>query len=228
MNSQSAEPRTLRADGVLEIFEIFKTIQGEGPYTGHPATFIRLAGCNLQCPGCDTDYTSERHTMEPSDILARIERDEYPPQLVVITGGEPFRQNLTPLARLLLDHDYQVQVETNGVYAPPENLPGKVAIVCSPKTHKVHKQTAKAAVAYKYVMKAGSVDSDGLPISALDHKVRGQVARPLEYWSGPIYLQPMDEKDVEKNRRNTQACVDSCLKHGYTLQLQIHKIIGVE
>src|SRR3954467_9071958 len=49
----------VRSDGnSLSIHSIFYTLQGEGPYSGCPAVFMRLAGCNLQCPGCDTDYTS--------------------------------------------------------------------------------------------------------------------------------------------------------------------------
>lgn len=229
MNNQSPEAQLLISDGSLEVFNIFKTIQGEGPYAGRPAIFIRLAGCNLQCPGCDTDYTTHRKTMTPETLLSRVNQFSPRPVLIVITGGEPFRQNISVFARLAVHADYLVQVETNGVYAPPAHLPGTVRIVVSPKAHRVHPETAKRAMAYKYVMKAGSVNpSDGLPIQALDHKVRGKVARPPDVWTGTIYLQPMDEQSDEANTANLEACVDSCLEHGYSLQLQIHKIIGVD
>ena len=52
MNTQPTEKRTNSQN--LDITEIFFTIQGEGPFSGHRAVFIRLAGCNLQCPACDT------------------------------------------------------------------------------------------------------------------------------------------------------------------------------
>ena len=48
----------------LEVVDLWQTIQGEGPFAGMRAIFIRLAGCNLQCPFCDTDYTSKRETLE--------------------------------------------------------------------------------------------------------------------------------------------------------------------
>ena len=31
------------------VMEHFYTIQGEGAYTGYPAYFIRLGGCDVQC-----------------------------------------------------------------------------------------------------------------------------------------------------------------------------------
>ena len=40
----------------IKIAELFYSIQGEGPYAGRPAWFIRLADCPLRCPGCDTDF----------------------------------------------------------------------------------------------------------------------------------------------------------------------------
>ncbi|WP_046973456.1 7-carboxy-7-deazaguanine synthase QueE, partial [Dyella japonica] len=94
------------------------TIQGEGPFCGQPAVFVRLAGCNLQCPGCDTNYTSNRKKMSHSDIWQEIVHvtGEAKTKLVVITGGEPFRQpEVVNFINYLIDmKGYRVQVETNG------------------------------------------------------------------------------------------------------------------
>jgi 7-carboxy-7-deazaguanine synthase len=99
---------------MLKINEIFKSIQGESTYAGLPCTFIRLAGCNLRCTYCDTNY-AYYHGKELSDeeILSKIE--EYGVKLIEFTGGEPLLQEETPqLLKTLLDKDYRVLIETNG------------------------------------------------------------------------------------------------------------------
>jgi organic radical activating enzyme len=220
----------------LQVHSVFYTIQGEGPFAGQPAVFVRLAGCNLQCPGCDTDYTSKRDQLFPFEILHLIDMQtcaclhmKAPVPLVVITGGEPFRQPIGPLVRLLVSKGYRVQIETNGtLYA--EGLPwDSITVVCSPKTGKLNAKLLPHIDAFKYVMKYGSVDpQDGLPTFALDHTASPKVARPPENNKKPVYLQPMDVQDEAFNRANLNACIESCMKHGYTLQVQIHKIIDME
>lgn len=230
----------------LEVHSVFYTIQGEGPFCGQPAVFVRLAGCNLQCPSCDTDYTSQRHSLHASEILelVRIKLSEcslyytlnpWQGPLVVITGGEPFRQQIGVLVRLLVSKGYRVQIETNGTLYI-ENLPwDSITVVCSPKAGKINDKLLPRIDAFKYVMQAGSVDpEDGLPVKALDHSAAPRVARPPLGNRKPVYLQPMDstqEYDLIKNEENAdnlRACIASCMKHGYTLQLQVHKIIDME
>jgi len=228
MNTQPIEKK-IQSDGLsLDIVGIFPTIQGEGPFTGHRAVFIRLAGCNLQCPGCDTDYTSNREARKIGFIGAEVMALMEPGALVVITGGEPFRQNITPLANGLNDCGYDVQIETNGTLPPSPGLSDNVVVVCSPKAGKINGQMQCRANAFKYVMHADSVAEDGLPILALDHSARPLVARPPIGNTLPVYLQPMDSYNIAQNHRNTKAVLDSCMKHGYILQLQIHKLLGVE
>lgn len=230
----------------LVVHSIFHTIQGEGPLTGHPAIFIRLAGCNLQCPQCDTEYTGPMASMlmngagvrvlSVPEITKRVNALHPGPRLVVITGGEPFRQNISSLCLALLDEDYQVQIETNGTLPPPLGFPASVSfapgawVVVSPKAGKVHPHTAAIAVAWKYVLNHDSVrPEDGLPIRALDHTAKPYVARPPEDFNrSAIYLQPADLKDEWANEKNLQAVIRSCMKHGYTLQLQTHKLLNME
>jgi 7-carboxy-7-deazaguanine synthase len=99
---------------MLKVNEIFKSIQGESTYAGVPCTFVRLAGCNLRCTYCDTNY-AYYHGKELSDeeIISKIE--EYSVKCVEFTGGEPLLQEETPpLLKTLLDRGYNVLVETNG------------------------------------------------------------------------------------------------------------------
>lgn len=233
INQQPPESRFLHPQGALHIHEVFPTIQGEGPYAGTPATFIRLAGCNLQCPGCDTDYTSKRATMSANEVVSIVQRTHLPQSrgrrpLVVITGGEPFRQNLTQLVTLLFGLGYTIQIETNGTYFL-EGFPyDKVCIVCSPKTGRINHNLALHVEAFKYVVQVGKVDlHDGLPFSTLGQAGQDMVAKPPVGSMAEIYVQPLDEQDAEKNRANLETAVASCLRFGHRLCIQTHKLANV-
>ena len=231
INIQPIEKRVEGDGNTLDVHSIFFTIQGEGPYTGYPAVFIRLAGCNLQCPGCDTEYTTGRETLTVQEIIARVERTYSHTKnlrpLIVITGGEPFRQNLAVLCRMLTRW-YRVQIETNGTLGidNPDAFQN-VDIVCSPKAGKVHYSIVAHADWYKYVLHHESVcPNDGLPILALNHSASPKVFRPP--LGATVYLQPMDCKDPVVNKLNQEAVLRSCLQYGYILQLQVHKLLEVE
>jgi 7-carboxy-7-deazaguanine synthase len=235
LNNQEIEKRDYRNDGSLDLHSLFYTIQGEGPHTGKPAIFARLYGCNLQCPGCDTDYTSTRERVSPlalRDRILELKTDEYPDAplpLIVVTGGEPFRQNITPFCNLMLNRGFHVQVETNGTLEPDEHLDPRVQLVVSPKTGKMNQMIEKRITALKYVVRAGCIDrADGLPIRALDHTCSPVVAKPPVAFRGPIYLQPMDEGSPHLNRKNADAAANACKTHGHILQIQTHKVVGIE
>lgn len=231
-NNQPVEKQVKDGDGYLAVNSIFPTIQGEGPFAGTPSVFVRLAGCNLQCPMCDTEYTT-RKLMPVDDILVEVCRMQSPwapLTLVVITGGEPFRQNLNSFINLLVEGRYRVQIETNGTLYQPLDMFGhkNLTIVCSPKAGNINKKLLPHINALKYVATAASIDPvDGLPTHALDHPNSGGLARPPINFLGDVYLQPVDEQDSIANRRNQEAVVGSCLKYGHRLCLQTHKIIGV-
>jgi len=237
-NTQTPEARIASDGKILDVHSMFYTLQGEGPFTGVPSIFIRLAGCNLQCPGCDTEYTQGRHLLSVSEIvdevLAEIAKEgQQHCGLIVITGGEPFRQNIDLLLKALAeDTPCLVQVETNGVLG----ISGEaihlieeedVFVIVSPKTSKIH-ESCRYATAFKYVLEAGNVAEDGLPITALRHKASPRVARPPEGFSRDVYINPMDSNDEQENKANLLAVRDSCLKHGYTAGVQLHKLLGVE
>lgn len=224
-NKQITEKPELGDGNTLEIVNIWKTIQGEGPFVGIPATFVRVAGCNFRCLLCDTNYTSDRQSVLLDNLVASIV--DYGLSLVVITGGEPFRQNIGPLVERLSAHGLAVQIETNGSLSIDTFPWGIAQVVCSPKSPKVHPDIASRAIAWKYVIEAGYTDEDGFPNRILGVGMR--VARPPDGFSREqIYIQPLDEKEQWRNDRHRQAAVDICLTHGYRLCLQIQKIVGVK
>lgn len=113
------------------VVEIFKSIQGEGCLMGKPATFIRLAECNLACPWCDTDFSKSK-LMSVAEILEVMGKDA--PELVVITGGEPTLHDLTELLQMLQYQGCFVAIETNGTNPVKEKYGDLVDwVTCSPK-----------------------------------------------------------------------------------------------
>ena len=228
MNMQPVEKR-VTAFGDLSVHSIFSTIQGEGPNAGRPAIFIRLAGCNLQCPLCDTDYTTGRQMMPVIAIAEEVVKLGTPGiKLIVITGGEPFRQDLDSLIATLLSMGYKVQIETNGTLPWPNAEKDIVEIVCSPKTPTIAKQLVPYITAYKYVISAGNMAKDGIPIEALGLSLERYLFRPPEGFPiEKVYIQPEDSKHSHQNEQNLGQAICSCMKNGYTLCIQVHKTINL-
>ncbi len=114
----------------MRVAEIFDSIQGEGPAMGRPATFVRLAGCNLRCEGCDT-YFKDWVELTPKEILSQINCKR-----AVITGGEPTLQmtELSELLCMLSKEGKEAHIEANGTNPiPDEDLMKLHCVVISPK-----------------------------------------------------------------------------------------------
>ena len=60
----------------MQVNEIFKSIQGEGPNFGKPAIFLRTAQCNLKCTWCDTKYTWDWKNFDYSKEVHEMSIDE--------------------------------------------------------------------------------------------------------------------------------------------------------
>jgi len=231
MNEQKPMRLDRREDGFLYVHSIFATIQGEGPYAGWPAVFVRLTGCNLQCPWCDTEYSEVFLFGPPIEVVEDIRCNFGKYRLVVITGGEPFRQNITPLVIELRRYGYHVQVETNGVLYPGDDFPwDDVTVVCSPKTPQIHPKTARMVHAYKYVLENGRISDLGFPTEALGLKHdKETVAVPPTRFTGRIYLQPMDAKNEWENEKNLEAVAHTVMRHPgkFIMGVQMHKIANL-
>ena len=99
---------------MLNICELYKSIQGESTHAGTLCAFVRLSGCNLNCSYCDTTYAFEGGTPRSVDDVVEEVRG-LGCDLVEITGGEPLLQDETPeLCSKLLSAGHTVLVETNG------------------------------------------------------------------------------------------------------------------
>jgi 7-carboxy-7-deazaguanine synthase len=196
---------------MYKINEIFYSLQGEGPFSGHPAVFIRLSGCNLTCDFCDTQHQTAHLHMHATELVwGAISQAQGRTRLVVITGGEPFFQNIEPLVAEFSRAGWSIQIESNGTIEPKEGFPWKtVSLVVSPKSG--HPPTLMdKADAVKFVLRDGESPID------------------IGVYRGPIYLQPIDDKDPVKNKANLEWCRDFALMKGWRLSLQLQKIINVQ
>lgn len=213
---------------IYKINEIFTSIQGEGPSAGIPANFIRMAGCNLNCSFCDTDF-SLKQELDIDTILSAL-NPKVP--LTVITGGEPFLQELKPLLLALFSHGYETEFETNGtVWNDKKWMPYNMRTICSPKpTFKIHPEIAERVIAWKYIISTDSIDLDtGLPMHTQAPANRA-----------PVYLQPcwpvnipMDIKQQatwkkKEFKKNCEVAVWAATKFGYRISMQLHKFMGVK
>jgi organic radical activating enzyme len=111
-------PTSKPASAVLPVVETFHSVQGEGAWAGTNAFFIRLAGCDVGCPWCDTkqSWNARRHPQRlTADLIA--EAKAVKPAIVVITGGEPLMHDLYPLSTGLQAAGLQVHLETSGAHS---------------------------------------------------------------------------------------------------------------
>ncbi len=136
----------LGAAKTYRVNEIFYSLQGEGYHVGTPAIFVRLAGCNLHCDFCDTEFeeyermTAEEIARAASDYCPAVSNDIDPCpnpatpsqqlSLLVLTGGEPALQVDDELLTALHQAGFYVAIETNGTHPLPSAIDW---ITCSPK-----------------------------------------------------------------------------------------------
>lgn len=244
-NEQSPEPQDLESD--LEFQSVFQSIQGEGPFIGSPAVFFRLLGCNLQCPRCDTDYTSSREkgglSFRLGGAISWMKKRGV--SLAVITGGEPFRQDISPFVDqiLILSSEAKirvhVQIETNGFFEIPFRIKslierGVVSVVCSPKAGKIPDERWDYFSSVKYPV---SRDSDfnemGLPQRVLGLSALAPMP-PMSY-QGRIYLMPEEVQMGRKSLKKTEdekTVLDAivqhkCLEHGHSFGFRLHSHLGI-
>ena len=210
----------------IRVKEIFgPTIQGEGFYTGYPATFVRLSGCNIwdgseetkaksACPYCDTDFVGGEEITE-QQILNNIQSLGDVP-LIVITGGEPLLQDIKGLCSLLLDSGYLVQIETNGTIHQGDLNPA-VHIALSPKVK-------------RKAIKLTKVDTIKL---LHPHPNKDIVAENFDDIPGVQWksLQPIENDRWYLNIRETAQEAKRLAAAGFNnwrVGLQIHKVLGEE
>lgn len=198
----------------MKVNEIFYSLQGEGFNTGTPAIFVRLSGCNLDCPFCDTDHVSGKEMTE-GEIIEEVSR--YKAQLVVVTGGEPALQLTESLVEMLHLLGKTVAVETNGTVELPRNVDW---ITLSPKDAFLG-DMAKPIIKYADELKlifTEDMCKDARPCVSTYENIK----------INHRFLQPCDTGDASRNAEIIQKTIEYCKEHPeWRLSLQTHKILNI-
>lgn len=197
----------------MKVNEIFYSLQGEGHYTGTPAVFLRLAGCNLKCWFCDTEFLSYKEMTE-DEIVSEVSK--YPARNIVITGGEPTMQLTTSLERKLHDTGFFIMMETNGTRELPEDIVIDW-ITCSPKLLSAS-PSKLAELKIQHIDELKVVyEGDGHDMSVYDD------IQATEY-----RLQPCATGDDSRDKLILAQTIKYILDNPqWRLSLQTHKLLGV-
>ncbi len=191
---------------MLQLSEIFYSVQGEGAWSGTPAVFVRLAGCNLNCRFCDTDYAL-KFFASVDDVVARVRETGGDCPMVVLTGGEPLAQTeSSALIDALRADGRRVHVESNGTI--DVGLPGDVWLTVSPK-ERLAPPMARRANEVKLIV---------------DGRVPDEWLADFAGRDVPIFLQPEGNKAANIA---TAVAAAKAQPDRYRLSVQMHKFIGV-
>lgn len=106
---------------MYRVNEIFYSLQGEGFWTGTPMVFVRLSGCNLQCPFCDTDHSAYTE-LSAAQIVDQVRSCGGSCTRICLTGGEPCLQADAALLEAFHAAGYTVHMETNGTREVPAGV----------------------------------------------------------------------------------------------------------
>jgi len=213
---------------------LYPTIQGEGVLTGIPMLLLRLQGCDVGCPFCDTkeswslDQSNQHQSLKDSlgsnelfsimseyELLTSIKERIGNIKWILLTGGEPARFDLNPLLDHLHKNSFNTAIETSGTY----HLEGQPTWLCvSPKFNMPGKRPLNAEVILradelKFVLgKRADLETIGTILERYQTKHDVQIC-----------LQP-----VSQSHKATRICLEAAMETGWRLSLQTHKFIDIE
>ncbi|MDR2684116.1 MAG: 7-carboxy-7-deazaguanine synthase QueE [Prevotellaceae bacterium] len=194
----------------MNVVEIFYSLQGEGANMGKPAVFIRLAGCNLQCSFCDTEW-KKGVEISVKEILHEVRK--YPSKTLIWTGGEPTLQLDDEILTSFLG--FYNCIETNGTNPVPKGID---YISCSPK---VELNILKKNFNFVDELRFPVQENDVLPLIS-------ELPKAKNYFLSPIF-ENKDFKNNKINAKNISFCINFIKKNPcWRLSFQAHKFLEIE
>lgn len=220
----------------LAISEIFYTLSGEGDDVGVPTTYVRLFGCNLKCPWCDTKYSIEKI----DDTVQIVTLEEivntiisYGCKHVAFTGGEPLLQieKINEIIKLLSLHsdDYTYHFETNGTLTSNHYYDVFTTYAVSPKFYKLDPTTENDYTnsIKKWVKRNKMPNTKTILKFVYEGQETVDKIKQLEKTIGgfdnvPVYLMPEGRTlDLDKYRE----CAKICMKEGWRFSIRLQCIL---
>ncbi len=193
---------------MYKVNEIFYSLQGEGYWTGTPMVFVRLGGCNLKCPFCDTDHSGFKE-MTADEIVKAVSAAGGACRRICLTGGEPSLQADEGLISAFHAAGYSAHMETNGTLLLPAGVDW---VTLSPKDQ-VAGLKGNGTVVLEKADEVKLVLAPGVEPSAWE-------AFPATWH----FLQPCDAA----GRMNTAETISYIEAHPiWRLSLQTHKLLGI-
>jgi 7-carboxy-7-deazaguanine synthase len=219
----------------MHLIELYKSVQGESSFAGVPCIFVRLAGCNLRCSWCDSEYTfTGGQSFSADQIIAQIEALE-PCRLIEFTGGEPMLQSreLLPLMDRLLASNYTLMIETSGeqpLAAVPRAVHKIVDVKCpgagsAANTFRIENLDALTPNDEVKFVLTNRADYEFARDFIQTH---GLAVRCGEILLSPAFLKiPSDQRSTDNCALDPRLVVEWMLADGLParLSLQIHKYI---
>ena len=232
---------------MLNISEIFATIQGEASFTGSPSIFLRTQGCDVGCPFCDTkyswDFKSESdsksiepeeawkiltqnpvgsrksgYKMHPEDLIQRMRAWKPGINHIVITGGEPLAQPDAVRHLVIEAYAHGYSVQIETSGTYPIAIP-MAWITLSPKIG----MPGGRKINPDAVLRADEIK---MPIGKPSDKLK-LLAFLSDYAIDtreiPVWVQPISQGEAA-----TKLCLELCFEFGVRISIQTHKYLGLD
>lgn len=225
--------------------ELFHTLQGEGPFIGAPAVFLRLSRCNLHCVWCDTPYTwnwektpwkhNDDRKFSKAEQILELNAEELAPKIaaykcahLVITGGEPLLQQdeISELITLLKDTP-KIEIETNGTQLPTPSLDQLItAYNVSPKLSNSGMEESLRWKEEPLLFFAGSAKAvfKFVVVTEADLAEIQALQKRFEIPSHKIFLMP-EGRSPEEMQKKSHWLADLCRDQGYRFTPRLHVLL---
>jgi 7-carboxy-7-deazaguanine synthase len=227
--------RASTGEPLYAINDLYASVQGEGTHTGIPMVIVRLQGCPVGCPFCDTKETwtlaqeqqhdpdetswrgtNPRWTRLDAQTIAQLARKEAPwLKWILLTGGEPALHPLGALIDAFHGQGFRVAIETSGTAVGFIGT-GVDFVTVSPKVgmpggRSIQRAAVRAAHEVKWLV-GRREDLDRLRVFMAEYAVD----------AGRVSLQP-----ISANVKATAVCFEAALAYGFRVSIQVHKIMDV-